>query len=199
MKKKMVVRHIVGVLAGVLIFAPAALSAANTIVPGYGVGRVHLGEELGAVTRTLGQPRTGDAAMGRTWWTWGGIENTPAELDVYTSIYVDYPDGRPNVNNHALVEQVRVTSSWFRTSTGVGIGSSLAQVRRRFPRIKLVGQAAPDRPPSNFYDDQGTGIAFAFGQGADMHTAGRCIAVVVHRKDKSVLSEYASNKFYIPR
>ncbi len=178
-------------VCGLLCALPAAC-APNTIVQGQSVGHVHLGQNLSVVKHIIGlAPDNGDATSGRQINTWIANGKKGSRLEVITSYYVNYPDGRSNSRNLPLVEQIRITSTWFRTHRNLGVGSTWVKLRREFPQAAQVlyyFNMANQRVI--IYDDKISGIAFEVACQNKLPTAETCTAIVVHPKNKNVLHEY---------
>jgi hypothetical protein len=160
------------------------VSSDQLIIPGESIGKTPLGMNAQQIEDVLGKPDMSDAAMGKAWLTWYGKSrdehNNKTELNVYTT----YKD---NSMRKKTVQQIRVTSSFFKTSEGVGVYSSLAQIRQFFPDIKQVARYKDDGRVIRIYDDVAKGIAF------DVAEAGRqliCIGVTVHLRGKPVTQTY---------
>ena len=176
-------------LAVPLLAPPAPALNPRLIAPGVGIGHIHLGEDADRATRSLGPQQDGDGAMGHFWGTWYSRDKDKrrTELDVYS---VRVGDG-----SRTLVEQVRVTSPYFRTAEGVGTVSTLAQIRRAFPALRAVSLHAPsgERSRTVMYDDRMRGIAFEFARSSRHVTSDvRCMAVLVHPRGKSATDEYSA-------
>ena len=182
------------------------------IVPGSRIGKVRLGETR-PLEALIGHPQAcSDEAVGHGWdyWYTALKPGMPRyELDVYL-IRTETADNQ--------VEQVRITSPAFRTALGIRAGSTLAQIRRRFPRATLTARYdSSDLPGPSYvydrakndwvenlapsaakahhtiyvYDDVPAGVAFEIPRSP---SAGRpedqCQAIVIHPRGSPVADVY---------
>ena len=165
--------------------------ASGVISPGVGIGRVLLGQRLDEVHASLGAPKLSDAAMGgRLWEIWrsgtafdGKRQNGPEELEIY------FTRERSDLGGPSLVRQIRVSSPFFRTPSGVSIRSSFSEILESFPNLRtdeeLTYALSGGRNEKEFemFVDRTRGIAFEFrnGASADPTVSGYCRAVHVFR------------------
>src|SRR3984893_9523410 len=113
--------------------------ASGVITPGVGIGRVLLGQRLDEVHARLGAPKLSDATMGgRLWEIWrsgpafeGRRQNGFEELEIYFTREGQDPSGP------SLVRQIRVTSPFFRTPSGISIRSSFSEIIDAFPNLRI--------------------------------------------------------------
>ncbi|OUJ72204.1 hypothetical protein [Hymenobacter crusticola] len=177
------------------LFLFAFLSLAATpnklIVPGHSLGNIALGASPETLEQ-LGKPATSDAAMQKAWATWYGKPTAshlpPTQLDVYTA--ATGPDMRKTI------QMVRATSSWFRTSTGLHNGSTLASIRHAYSSLSLTTSYAPTpkASPHYIYDNAKAGIAFEMdGKAATSH----CVAIILHLPGKATASTYMAMTQYL--
>lgn len=140
------------------------------IVPGERLGHITLGLNADSVEPLLGMPDASDAAMGKAWLTWKGKENNtkPSQLQIYTT----YKDTSMSVKT---VQQIRTTSPYFKTRTGLHVGSNLALLKATYPDLKKTGDYTEDGVRYELYDAVAAGIAFEM-------KAGVCEGVLVHPK-----------------
>ena len=165
--------------------------ASAVVTPGVGIGRVLLGQRLDEVHASLGAPKLSDAAMGgRLWEIWrsgtafdGKRQNGPEELEIY------FTRERSDLGGPSLVRQIRVSSPFFRTPSGVSIRSSFSEISESFPNLRideeLTYALSGGRNEKEFemFVDRTRGIAFEFrnGASADPTVSGYCRAVHVFR------------------
>jgi hypothetical protein len=165
--------------------------ASAVITPGVGIGRVLLGQRLDEVHASLGAPKLSDAAMGgRLWEIWrsgtafnGKRQNGPEELEIY------FTRERSDLGGPSLVRQIRVSSPFFRTPSGVSIRSSFSEISESFPNLRideeLTYALSGGRNEKEFemFVDRTRGIAFEFrnGASADPTVSGYCRAIHVFR------------------
>jgi hypothetical protein len=118
-----------GLLASVGIMA-AAPAAEATIVVGQGIAGVKIGDTEAQVKQAIGQPASTLHAGATTTWR--------------------YPKGLLGVVS--FDHQGRVSGMWTaskqqRTSKGIGLDSSPAQVRKAYPAAKCTAGAGPGAGP----------------------------------------------------
>jgi len=204
------VRFLTGIAAlllwsiGMLNAAGQGAASAATITPGVGIGRVLLGQTLDQVHASLGTPKLSDAAMGgRLWETWrsgsafdGKRQNGPEELEIY------FTRERSDLGGPSLVRQIRVSSPFFRTDSGISIRNSFSDIIATFPNLRvdeeLTYGLSGGRNEKEFemFVDQARGIAFEFrsGASADPTVSGYCRAIHVFRPgtDPRVMETFSS-------
>ena len=165
--------------------------SASTLNPGVGIGRVYLGQNLEEVHASIGAPKLSDASMGgRLWEVWrsgpafdGRRQNGREELEIY------FTRQQPDLGGPSLVRQMRITSPFFRTPTGISIRSSFSEILSNFPNLRVdeeltyVLSGEQNEKAVEMYVDQSRGIAFEFrnGASADPTVAGFCQAIHVFR------------------
>ena len=162
--------------------APAfTLPASKAIVPGKSIGHLRIGATQAAAEK-LGKEADGDCDIAQCWLTWYSKPSAsrrsaiPAEIDVYTTLNSENPD-------QPRVQQIRVTSSYFKTKNGISVGSGFARIKRAYPRIKLIETYATKKTngPIQIYSDIKGGIAFEIYRGREGKAAvGLCAAILVH-------------------
>jgi len=164
---------------------------AATIAPGQGIGRVLLGQRLDEVHASLGAPKLSDAAMGgRLWEIWrsgsafaGRRQNGSEEMEIY------FTRERPDLGGPSVVRQIRVSSPFFRTLSGISIRNSFSEIIDSFPNLRvdegLTYALSGGRNEKEFemFVDLTRGIAFEFrnGASADPTVSGYCRAIHVFR------------------
>jgi hypothetical protein len=163
----------------------------ETILPGVGIGHVILGQTQGDVNATLGDPKLSAGGInGRTWEIWrsgvafdGKRQNGLEELEVY------FARDPSNPQLGSIVRQIRVTSPFFRTASGISIRSRFAEIISTFPKLHrdevLTDSLNEGRSEKEFeiLVDMTRGIAFEFrnGAAADPNVGGYCAAIHVFR------------------
>ncbi len=165
--------------------------SAATIIPGEGIGRILLGQKLDEVHASIGAPKLSDAGMGgRLWEVWrsgpafeGKRQNGFEELEIY------FTREQRDLGGPSVVRQIRVTSPFFRTRSGISIRSSFSEIIGSFPNLRvdeeltyaLSGELS--EKGIEMFVDQARGIAFEFrnGASADPTAPGYCRAIHVFR------------------
>ena len=156
---------------GMAALPPAfAHPGSNLIIPGQSIGQTYLGRNGALYLNKLPKPNAVDAGMSQTRQVWvskKGGQRTDT-LFIHT-----VSNGALNVQplQGVTIDNIRVTSPWFHTPSGLSTGSTLAQIRRHFPNVRPVDR---DR---TLYDDAKLGIAFEF---AHATVGSPCIAIMVH-------------------
>jgi hypothetical protein len=177
---------------GVVSAPSQGAGSAATITPGEGIGRVLLGQSLEEVHATLGPPKLSDAAMGgRLWEIWrSGVafddkrQNGPEELEIY------FTRERSDLGGPSLVRQIRVTSPFFRTLSGISIRNSFSEIIASFPNLRIDEEltyglsGGRNEKEFEMFVDRTRGIAFEFrnGASADPTASGYCRAIHVFRR-----------------
>ena len=161
------------------------------ITPGEGVGRTFLGQKLDEVHLNLGGPKLSDAAMGgRLWEIWrsgpafeGRRQNGSEELEIY------FTRPQADLGGPSIVRQIRVSSPFFRTLSGISIRNSYAEIIASFPNLRRDEEltyalnGGHSEKAFEIFVDQTRGIAFEFrtGASADPTVPGYCRAIHVFR------------------
>jgi hypothetical protein len=158
------------------------------IAPGAGIGQVRVGEWLDDVHRAIGTPKLSDAAMGgkllEVWRSGPAFEgrrqNGPEELQIY------FRRGGADLSGPPTVRQIRVTSPFFRTLSGISVRSSFAQVSAEFnisvdEELTDALNGGRNEKEVEMFVDRPRGIAFEFksGAAAEPDAVGYCRAIHV--------------------
>ena len=152
----------------------ASVSAAPVnrflIVPGRSIGQTALGPNGSAELKRLPPPVASDNGMMQTRLVW--TSHASGRTD---TLFIH------GVRNGALahvkpvggttIDTIRITSPQFHTRSGISTKSTLAEVRRRFPRIRR------DRFHPQLFVDAQCGIAFEFPQ--PPKPASRCLGISI--------------------
>jgi hypothetical protein len=163
----------------------------ETILLGVGIGHVILGQTQGDVHATLGSPKlSGGGISGRIWEIWrSGVafdrkrQNGLEELEVY------FARDRSNPQAGSIVRQIRVTSPFFKTASGISIRSRYAEIINAFPNLhrdEVLTDSLNDGRSEKEFEilvDMTRGIGFEFrsGAAADPNADGYCAAIHVFR------------------
>ena len=182
-------------LFGISACLGAGPSPGSLIEPGLRVGQVRIGDSREAVHLALGKPAAQDAAMGgkltEVWRSGPGLGNKANGRKEELAIFFQGPGAGGNQRESTLVVQIRVTSPYFRTASGLSVNSSLAEIKKIYPHSeseedKDWEQSLPpssDKSPKEGLVDQVAGIAFEFRAGARANAdkRGYCLAIYVFR------------------
>ena len=144
-----------------------SVAAAALITPAKSIGKISLKETADSVYKDLGKPDSGDAAMGKSLSTWYA-DHDPKGYQ--TQIFCARNMGNAD-ENVSHVKQIRVTSPYFKTKEGIGVGTTLTQIESKFKVVKTASYPTK-KLPYDIYDAQ-TGIAFEI-------LNGKCRAVIVY-------------------
>jgi hypothetical protein len=163
----------------------------DTILPGVGIGHVILGQNQGDIHASLGDPKlSAGGTNGRIWEIWrsgvafdGKRQNGLEELEVYFA----HDPSNPQVGS--IVRQIRVTSPFFKTTSGISIRSTFAEIISAFPNLhrdEVLTDAQNEGRSEKEFEilvDMTRGIAFEFRNGAtaDPNAGGYCAAIHVFR------------------
>jgi hypothetical protein len=131
-----------------LLFCAQAAGKDGGITPGRKIGRIEIGMTRQIVHGKLGRPSGTYKLLGRgykgDYWHSQDNENT-------LRVFYDRND---------RVYQISATSPGFNTSEGISTRSSLAEVKRQYPNLKVLRVAA--RGDIDYYYDSRKGVAFVF-------------------------------------
>ena len=144
---------------------------AASIVPGTSIFGIALGPNGVQELKKLGKPYRIDSGMSQRREVW----KMPRPGDRFDTLFIH------TVNNGAIdaqpadgvtIDLIRTTATRFKTDEGIGVGSTLEQIRKTFP------EAAPADGVPTILDDVKSGIAFEFSQAPTNQST--CIAIMVH-------------------
>ncbi len=161
-----------------------AAASNNTIVPGKNIGKIEIGMSDQSLEHLLGKSDASDAAMGKAWLTWYGKKTDEHNNKTQLNVYISYRDTSMRDKS---VQQIRTTSSFFKTTQNIHVYSSLDDIKKVFPGIKKVPQGTSDAKRFTIYNDVNNGIAFEI---VDANGQQICSAIFVHIKDKGVRDIY---------
>lgn len=151
-----------------LLFVVAVSGQDGGITPGRKIGKVALGMTRQTVHRSLGAPSgtydlPGRGYKGDYWFS----------QDNSNTLRVFY-------DRSGRVYQVSATSPRFTTPEGITTGSSLAEVKRQFPNLKVLRMTK--RGDIDYYYDSRKGLAFEFTERLEENgSAMRLYAILVFK------------------
>lgn len=140
----------------------------NSIAPGRKIGKVEIGMSRPMVHKNLGTPSgtydlPGRGNKGEYWFS----------QDNSNTLRVFY-------NRNGRVYQISATSPRFATPEGLSANSSLAEVKRQFPNLKVMRMTK--RGDIDYYYDSRKGVAFEFTeQLEESGSAMRLYAILVFK------------------
>lgn len=160
---------------------PPAPDTLYQIIPGQRIGQITVGETTQQVNLRLGQPDSGDAAMGKALAFW--LSNAAGEPRHYLAVYFTRSEGD---SPQMLTRQIHVTSPRFSTKNKLHTGSSLKSIRSAFPSVQPIAYYTNDSQKQVYiFDARAEGIAF------EIVTAdSTCTAITVHEKGEDVTNTY---------
>jgi hypothetical protein len=143
----------------------------TSIVPGVSMAGVSLGPKGEEELKKLGKPYRNDRGMSQTRQVWKSLR-ADGRLETFFVHTVNNGviDAKPV--DGVTIDLIRSTTAQFRTADGIAVGSTLEQIRKRFP------DSAPVNGTPTIFDDVKRGIAFEFSSAPINHSI--CIAVIVH-------------------
>ena len=154
------------------------VSPSQLIVPGHSVGHTYLNESTAAVEKRLGLADEGDAAMGKSLYTWYNRHDTTG---FQTSIYSETKMG---VDDTSRVKQIRITSPWFMTSEGLGVNASLKNIIAAGYLVTKAASFVEHTHKVDLYDTD-KGIAFEIGAENEL-----CSGIIIHEVSRPVSATY---------
>ncbi len=159
----------------------------DTIAAGKSIGYVFIDEKMELVTAVLGTPDDGDAAMGKALSIWKskpsgkGADTVSHTITIFSTTNFGDKDEAPRVQN------VRITSPFFKTTEMIKCGSTLAFIKLQYPAVKKAVAAYTDKASGEeitIYDDQKQGISF------EINPEGKCIGIAIHKPGKKIFDIY---------
>ncbi|MGN7722518.1 hypothetical protein [Chitinophaga sp. 22620] len=155
--------------------APAAPEALLT--PGESAGKFRLGQDMDSIFALLGKPDDGDAAMGKAWGIWHGVDTI--------AVYSTYADSNMN---RRTARQIVVSGEDYRTGNGIGRNTPLKTIRESFPALQPAATYVSDTNDTLWvYDEQAAGIAFDIRKKDGQLL---CSAVTIHNRQEPVTATY---------
>lgn len=147
------------------------------IVPGKRAGKTEVGETLKETTARLGKPDAGDAAMQHYVSVW--YSNKKAKTGNSVAVFSVRDAGN---DPEARVAQIRVNSPQFRTSGGIGVGSSLEQIKAQFAITPTNRYTEIYKAYTLFDSDAGIGF--------EVEDSAGCTSIIVHRANEPFQGTY---------
>ena len=155
---------------------PAAVDTTLQLTPGIAAGQVHIGQNAEEVYASLGKPDDGDAAMQKAVAIWYKDHDKKSYA---TSIYTVRDTGD---NPAARVKQIRITTPAFKTADGVGVSSTLDEIKGKYTLSELTDVKSAESDLA--IHDSLKGIAF------ETDKQGICKAIIIHKSNEALHSTY---------
>ncbi|QMU30226.1 hypothetical protein [Adhaeribacter radiodurans] len=164
----------------------AEVKTSQLIVPGKSIGLTKLQEKAEQVTASLGKPDFSDGAMGKALATWlskpaaDATDTTRHRTTIYFTTNMGAPDEASRVN------QIRVTSPYFRTVDSVQVGSDWSFIQKKYHgTIKAAAYKVTGTSKKvTIYDAVADGITF------EIDEQGRCVAITIHQPQQDIRNTY---------
>jgi hypothetical protein len=160
-------------------------SSDKLIIPGKQIGKIQIGDDPETITKNLGKPDSSDAAMGKAWLFWKG-ERDEHNNKTLLAIYTTYKD---NTMREKVVKLIYSTSSFFKTSNGLGVYSDLDDIKKQFPALQQVSQFKESNSERiiHIYTDKDQGIAFETAEARDQQIS---VAVTIYMPGENLTDIY---------
>ncbi|MBD1393429.1 hypothetical protein [Mucilaginibacter glaciei] len=141
------------------------------IIPGKSIGQSIINESMENVYNRFGKPDSSDAAMGSALAVWYAGHN---KAGYKTSIFSCHNyNGKDDIFQY--VKRILVTSPYFKTAAGIGVGSTLAQIKQQHA-VKPGNDHKAGGKTMNVYDDIAKGISFEVDP-----TTNKCVGVIIQK------------------
>lgn len=145
--------------------------ADRLIMPGKGIGHIMVNEDIETAIKLLGRPDSSDAAMGSALMVWFAKHDRKGYR---TSVFAHRNMGGKD-EAVSRIQKILISSPWFKTADGVGVGSSLAAIKKGYTVKSTLGYNT-QTGKVEVYTDLDKGISFEVDKTGD-----KCVAVVVHK------------------
>ncbi|WP_432709189.1 hypothetical protein [Pedobacter sp.] len=146
------------------------------IITGYAAGKIKIDENSEDVIKMLGKPDSSDAAMQKMVAFWfDNQDDTRYSIAIFAARSTE--DQEP-----PKVRQIRVTSPAYKTKTGIGVNSTLTNIRSAFDVQEVKFPLNANQVLHIWIDKEG--IAFEIGKDQ------RCNAVIIYKKGDDPSSTY---------
>lgn len=145
--------------------------ADRLIMPGKEIGHIVMNEDVETAIKLLGRPDSSDAAMGSVLMVWFAKHDMKGYR---TSIFAHRNMGNKD-GVVSRIQKILISSPWFKTADGVGVGSSLAAIKKGYT-VKSTSGYNAKTGKVEVYTDLDKGISFEVDKTGD-----KCVAVVVHK------------------
>ncbi|RYF85152.1 MAG: hypothetical protein EOO03_13725 [Chitinophagaceae bacterium] len=155
------------------------VSPNQLIVAGKSIGLTAIGQTGADLSKNLGQPDDGDAAMGKSISTWYSKTNPAYKTQVFSSMQNGTAEDRPKVKS------IRINNPFFQSYEGLKPGSHLKEILTAYPALLLSGSyKTANNKTVKVYDDFEKGIAFEINENDS------CIGICVHTVNEKAFMQY---------
>ncbi len=128
------------------------------VIPGQSLGKITLNEDATPLIDRLGQPDSGDAAMGKAVMVWDDFEGNLLTL---------YTTRQMGVEEFSRIKAIRSLSSEYKTEDNLGVNTPLSELKRYY-RLDYAGKFAFEGKHYILYSTP-KGIAFEVGMNQKCH------------------------------
>lgn len=157
--------------------ATAASQSDWLVTPGKSIGHIVLNDDVQNAINQLGKPDSSDAAMGSSLLVWFAGHNPAGNR---TAVFTHHNMGGKD-ESVSHVQKILVTSPKFKTSDGVGVGSSKQEIQKTYT-LKPTSTYSKAGGKVQVYTDLTKGISFEI-DGSD-----KCVGVVVHKTNDTAVA-----------
>jgi len=158
------------------VFSPLTPNPDSLLLPGDAAVKIKIDQNSDDVFKVLGRADSSDAAMQKMVAFWFYNQNGNKYS---TAIYAARDTANPPVSR---VRQIRITSPSFKTEQGLGVTSTLADIKKVYKVHEIIYPLAPKQELHVWSD--GKGMAF------EVDDDQRCTAVIIYKKGDEPGSTY---------
>lgn len=145
------------------------VDSSSLISAGRQIGMLNLGQDAAVLSKLLGKPDAGDAAMGKAWGIW--YDKSDSSMVDY-AVYTAYSD---STMQGKTIQQLRTSSPLYKTAEGLGVRSDFSMLRHVYPKLQKLARYfnTKTKDTLTIYDEVSQGIAFELVDNS-------CVGVIVH-------------------
>ncbi|WP_374950392.1 hypothetical protein [Mucilaginibacter sp.] len=147
------------------------ITAQRLIIPGKSIGQTGINESMENVYNRFGKPDSSDAAMGSALAVWYADHN---KAGYKTAIFSRHNyNGKDDIFQY--VKRILVTSPYFKTAEGLGVGSNLNDIQKQYALKPGNGYKDKGRQ-INVFDNVAKGISFEIDP-----VTNKCVGVLIQK------------------